>query len=103
MHNVIGTYSTTNIPPDIACILDELGVSRLIYFADNDKSGDDGASKLATLLRESRWKDEREFHKISGPGIPDKGDANDLLRHHHPAFSGGPRGPARAAYVPAGH
>ena len=82
--NVIGTYSATNIPPDIAAILDELCVSKLIYFADNDKSGDAGASKLAKLLLHSRWQGEAEFRKVSGPGIPDKGDVNDLLCHHYP-------------------
>lgn len=82
--NVIGSYSATNIPPDIASILDELGVSKLIYYADNDKADDAGASKLAKLLLQSGWQGEAEFRKVSGLGIPDKGDINDLLCHHYP-------------------
>ena len=84
IRNVIGTYSATTIPQDIASILDELGVSRVIYFADNDKSGDDGASKLAILLLQSLWQGEAEFRKVTGPAIGHKGDANDLLCHHYP-------------------
>ena len=60
----------------------ELGVSEIIYFADNDKSGDAGASKLATRLLQSDWQGVAEFRKVSGPGIPEKGDVNDLLCHH---------------------
>ena len=82
--SVIGTYSATAIPDDIASILDELGVSRIFYFADNDSSGDAGAAKLAALLLASRWRGEAEYRKITGPGIGHKGDANDLLCHHHP-------------------
>ena len=82
--NVIGTYSATEIPPDIASILDELGATKAVYFADNDKSGDAGAAKLATQLLASRWQGEAEFRKVKGPGIPEKGDANDLLCHHYP-------------------
>ena len=29
----------------------------------------------------------REYRKFAGPGIPDKGDANDLLCHHFPDIS----------------
>ncbi len=87
IHNVIGTYSASRIPRDIARILDELGVRQLIYIADNDKSGDKGASKLATLLHQSRWQSKTEYRKITGPGIPDKGDANDLVCHHYPDIS----------------
>ena len=82
IRNVIGTYSATNIPNDIASILDELGVSEIIYFADNDKSGDAGASKLATLLLQSGWQGVAENRKVTGPGIPEKGDINDLLCHY---------------------
>ena len=51
--------------------------------ADNDKAGDDGALKLATLLLQSRWKSETEFRKVTGSSILEKGDANDLLCHHY--------------------
>lgn len=84
IHNVIGTYSATSIPSDIASILDMLGAIRFIYLADNDQSGDAGAAKLATLLAQSGWQGEGEFRKVKGPGIPPKGDANDLLCHHYP-------------------
>ena len=84
IRHVIGTYGATIIPNDIASILDEVGVSRIIYLADNDKSGDAGAAKLATLLLQSGWQGKAEFRKVSGPGIGHKGDANDLLCHHHP-------------------
>ena len=82
--NVIGTYSATTIPDDIASILDELGAGRIIYFADNDSSGDAGAAKLAARLLASRWGGKAEYRKITGPGIGYKGDVNDLLCHHHP-------------------
>ncbi len=84
IRNVIGTYNATEIPPDIASILDELGVCKVVYLADNDKAGDDGAAKLATLLLQAGWKGEAEFRKVRGEGIPHKGDANDLLCHHYP-------------------
>ena len=57
-----------DIPDNIASILDELGARKVIYLADNDKAGDDGAAKLATLLLRAGWKSE----------------ANDLLCHHYP-------------------
>ena len=90
--NTVGIYGISNIPKDIASILDELGVKKVVYFADNDKAGEQGASNLRTLLHDSGWKGEQEYRKFAGPGIPEKGDANDLLRHHFPDMSG-----ARAA------
>ena len=39
------------------------------------------------LLHESGWTGEQEYRKFVGPGIPDKGDANDLLCHHFPDIS----------------
>ncbi|MCE2471830.1 MAG: hypothetical protein J4G18_08005 [Anaerolineae bacterium] len=36
------------------------------------------------MLLQSGWGGEAEFRKVTGPGIPEKGDANDLLCHHHP-------------------
>ena len=33
------------------------------------------------------WTGEGEYRKFAGPGIPDKGDANDLLCHHFPDIS----------------
>ena len=84
IRNTVGIYGIQNIPDYIAAILDELGVARVVYFADNDTGGDIGASNLATLLHKARWRGEVEFRKFIGPGIPHKGDANDLLRHHHP-------------------
>ena len=30
---------------------------------------------------------EQEYRKFAGPGIPDKGDGNDLLRYHFPDMS----------------
>ena len=84
IHNTVGAYGATDIPDDIASILDELGVRKVIYLADNDKAGDDGAAKLATLLLRAGWKGEAEFRKVEGEGIPHKGDTNDLLCHHYP-------------------
>ena len=84
IRNVIGTYSATEIPPDIASILDELGARTVIYLADNDRAGDSGAAKLATLLLQAGWQGEAEFRTVKGPGIPEKGDSNDLLCHHYP-------------------
>ena len=84
IRNAVGTYSASDIPPDIASILDELGVRKIIYLADNDKAGDDGAAKLAALLLQAGWKGEAEFRKVRGEGIPHKGDANNLLCHHYP-------------------
>ena len=92
IRNVIGIYGISTIPKDIATIVNELGVTRCIYCVDNDKAGERGASNLRTLLHDSGWKGEQEYRKFAGPGIPDKGDANDLLRHHFPDMSG-----ARAA------
>ena len=43
-----------------------------------------GGSNLATKLHKARWKGEAEYRKFEGPGIPHKGDANDLLCHHYP-------------------
>ena len=90
--NVIGNYGITTIPKDIDAILNELGVSGFVYYVDNDEAGERGAANLRTLLHGSGWKGEGEYRKFAGPGIPDKGDANDLLRHHYPDISG-----ARAA------
>ena len=87
IRNVIGIYGITNIPKDIASILDELGISGFTYFADNDKSGEDGASNLSTRLHEAHWPGDQDYRKFEGPGIPDKGDANDLLCHHFPDIS----------------
>ena len=92
IRHVIGIYGITTIPKGIATILNELGVIRCIYCVDNDKAGERGASNLRTLLYGSRWTGEQEYRKFAGPGIPDKGDANDLLCHHFPDMSG-----ARAA------
>ena len=85
--NTVGICGITNIPKDIASIFDELGVTRLIYFADNDKAGERGGSNLRTLLHRAGWRGERQYRKFEGPGIPDKGDANDLLCHYFPAIS----------------
>ena len=87
IRNVIGIYGITNIPKDIASILDEQGVTGFTYFADNDKAGTRGASKLRTLLHGSGWTGAQEYRKFAGPDIPDKGDANDLLCHHFPDIS----------------
>ena len=92
IRNVIGIYGISTIPKDIATIFNELGVIRCIYCVDNDKAGERGASNLRTLLHDSGWKGEQEYRKFAGPGIADKGDANDLLCHHFPDMSG-----ARAA------
>ena len=72
---------------DIASILDELGISGFTYFADNDQSGEDGASNLSTRLHEAHWPGDQDYRKFAGLGIPDKGDANDLLCHHFPDIS----------------
>ncbi|MCY3780011.1 MAG: toprim domain-containing protein [Chloroflexi bacterium] len=82
--NTVGIYGISLIPKDIASILDELEVAKAIYLADNDKAGERGASKLATLLLQSAWTGKAEYRKITGPGVPEKGDANDLLCHHYP-------------------
>ena len=82
--NTIGLYGISHIPKDINSILDELGVAKAVYFADNDSSGEQGASTLRTLLHESAWRGTGEYRKFAGPGIPEKGDANDLLCHHYP-------------------
>ena len=87
IRNVIGIYGITNIPKDIASILDELGISGFTYFADNDQSGEDGASNLSTRLHEAHWPGDQDYRKFAGLGIPDKGDANDLLCHHFPDIS----------------
>ena len=88
IRNVIGIYGISNIPKDIAAIFAELGVAGFIYYVDNDKAGDDGASNLRTLLHGSGWTGDQEYRKFAGPGIPEKGDANDLLCHHFPDISG---------------
>ena len=82
--NVIGIYGITNIPKDIASIFDELDVTGFIYFLDNDEAGKRGSLNLRTLLHGSGWTGKQEYRKFTGPGIPDKGDANDLLYHHFP-------------------
>ena len=87
IRNVIGIYGISNIPKDIAAIFDELAVTKFTYYADNDASGERGASNLRSLLHESDWTGEGEYRKFAGPGIPDKGDANDLLCHHFPDIS----------------
>ena len=51
IRNVIGIYGITTIPKDIASLFDELGVTRFIYYVDNDKAGEDGASNLWTQVR----------------------------------------------------
>ena len=84
MRNVIGIYGINNIPKDIASILDELGFTKVVYFADNDDSGKQGASTLRALLHEAGWQGEGEYRQFKGPGIPEKGDANDLLCHYYP-------------------
>ena len=87
IRNVIGIYGISNIPKDIASLFDELGVTGFVYCVDNDKAGEGGASNLRTLLHGSRWRGEQDYRKFAGPGIPDKGDANDLLCHHFPDMS----------------
>lgn len=74
-------YGISNIPEDIAEIFAEIGVRGFVYLADNDNAGDIGASNLRTLLLESEWKGEGGSRKFAGAGIPEKGDANDLLCH----------------------
>ena len=85
--NAIGIYGIGAIPADVASILHELGVSGFIYYLDNDKAGEKSAARLGTLLHDSRWKGEGEYRKVEGPGIPQKGDANDLLCHHRQDLS----------------
>ena len=87
IHNVIGIYGIHNIPKDIAKIFTEIGVASFVYLADNDYAGDIGASNLRTLLHQSSWKGEGEYRKFAGAGIPEKGDANDLLCRHYPDIS----------------
>ena len=82
--NTVGIYGISNIPKDIAAIWMNYGVKKVVYFADNDTGGEIGASNLATLLHKARWQGEAEYRKFVGPGIPHKGDANDLLCHHYP-------------------
>ena len=82
--NTVGIYGIDHIPKDIASILDELGVAKTVYLADNDQAGERGASKLRALLRDAGWKGKEEYRQVKGPGIPAKGDANDLLCHHYP-------------------
>ena len=82
--NVIGIYGISNIPKDIAALFIELDVASFVFLADNDKAGETGASNLRTLLHDSSWMGEGEYRKFTGAGIPDKGDANDLLCHHFP-------------------
>ena len=84
IRNVIGIYGISNIPKDIAAIFDELAVTKFTYYADNDASGERGASNLRTLLHGSGWKGKQEYRRVAGAGIPAKGDANDLLCHHYP-------------------
>ena len=103
IRNVIGIYGITNIPKDIATIFNELGVAGFVYFADNDKSGEDGASNLSTRLHEAHWPGDQDYRKFAGPGIPDKGDANDLLCHHFPDICAGPRCAGCAAYFSTPH
>ena len=52
--NVIGIYGISNIPRDIASLLDELGVTKVVYFADNDKAGEQGRLQSADLPAASR-------------------------------------------------
>lgn len=82
--NTVGIYGISNIPKDIASLLDELGAARAVYLADNDRAGERGAAKLRALLDEAGWTGTQEYRQVKGPGIAEKGDANDLLRHHHP-------------------
>ena len=84
IRNVIGLYGISNIPKDIGAILDEIGAIEFIYLADNDTAGEKGGSNLRTLLHESGWSGEGDYRRVVGPGIPDKGDANNLLCHHFP-------------------
>ena len=86
--NTVGIYGINNIPKDIASILDELGIAGFTYFADKDAAGEKGASNLRTLLHQSGWTGAQEYRKFTGPGIPHKGDANDLLCHHFPDIAG---------------
>ena len=82
--NTVGIYGISNIPKDIASILDELGAAKVVYLADNDMAGERGASDLRTRLHKAGWTGTQEFRKVTGPGIPEKGDSNDLLCQHHP-------------------
>ena len=84
IRNVIGIYGISNIPKDIAAIFLELGVASFMYLADNDAAGEKGGANLRTLLHASDWKGEGDYRRVSGAGIPAKGDANDLLGHHFP-------------------
>ena len=87
IRHVIGICGITNIPKDIVSLFDSLGVTGFVYCVDNDKAGERGASSLRTILHESGWPGEGEYRKFEGPGIPDKGDANDLLCHLYPDIS----------------
>ncbi len=82
--NTVGIYGIGHIPKDIASILDELGVTKAVYLADNDQAGERGASKLQMLLHAAGWTGAQEYRRVKGPGIPEKGDVNDLLCRHHP-------------------
>ena len=66
IRNVIGIYGISNIPKDIAAIFDELAVTKFTYYADNDASGERGASNLRTLLHESGWKGEGGISQVRG-------------------------------------
>ena len=77
-------YGAKIIPPNIAEILDEFGIQKVNYFADNDDPGKQGAAILLRLLLAAGWGGEAEFRQFKGEGIPKKGDANDLLCHHYP-------------------
>ena len=83
IRNAIGIYGTNIIPKDIAALFIEFGIASFIYLADNDSGGDIGASNLRSLLHGREWKGEGEYRKVVGAGIPEKGDTNDLLRHHY--------------------
>ena len=48
IHNAIGIYGISNIPQDIASLLDELRVTEFVYCLDNDDAGERGASNLRT-------------------------------------------------------
>ena len=68
IRNVIGIYDISNIPKDIAAILAELGVTRFVYIADNDRAGEIGGSNLRTLLHESGWSGEGEYRRFAESG-----------------------------------
>ena len=41
----------------------------------------------STRLHKAHWPGDQEYRQVAGPGIPDEGDANDLLCHHFPDLS----------------